>query len=339
MCLRQKYIWVERGPSYEQIPASCGECWRCRSNYVSDYVGRGLAEASTSDWTCVLTLTYRNPTEQTKDKMAHKVITQTHHSEFIRSLRDWHRQEKKRNGSNRSHSIRFLTAGEYGDLKGRAHFHTILFGNGTPPEIPYKQNANIPWWPYGHVFADWDADEKALRYATKYLLKNQGEYYKAQSKYPPLGNAFFMEKAQHSIDMQVFPSSFNYLPPNGSRGRPYMMTGATKRNYLAAIMAGLPARNEKTLNPWVFEAKEKVSLWELRQAAKYGKLHDWLQAFKCELDKRRPTQKQINHILAEPNEKWLQVKHNHVMDNIRDAGGPWSTQGPDLHGEERLKKS
>ena len=255
MCITPNFIWVERGASYEQVQAACRKCWQCRSNKVSDYVGRALCEASTSDWVLTLTLTYAP-----RDDLADKVLTPRHFQQFIRSLRM------------RGHSIRYLVSGEYGELKGRAHFHCVLFGLGNKPTIsdidglarpiPNKKNFHHDAWPHGHLFADWDADEKALRYVCKYILKydDQSSWFSI-SKKPPLGAAFFSQKAKEAIFHRVLPSSFEYLPPNGQRGRSYFMTGATRRDYLLEISRGLMLSHPEQLSmvsEWVGLALEKA---------------------------------------------------------------------------------
>ena len=82
MCLNPKEIWVKRGPSFEKVTPSCGECLRCRQNYVSDWVGRCLAEATTAEVCCVLNLTYAP-----REDFADKVLTPDHMKLFFKRLR------------------------------------------------------------------------------------------------------------------------------------------------------------------------------------------------------------------------------------------------------------
>lgn len=231
MCISPSFVWVLRGPSYEKQTTNCRHCWQCRADRVNDYVGRALAEASTSDWTVCLTLTYAP-----RDDLADKILTPTHVQDFIRALRDL-----------RHYSLRYMVIGEYGSMKGRAHFHCLLFGTGPRPVSldghlwPSKTNFDLYQWPHGHVFADWDMDEKAIRYVCKYLLKNsdRSKYWFSISKKPPLGEAFFVRKSDFAIKHQVLPSTFAYHPPSGDKGRRYNMSGATRRDYLLRLSDGL----------------------------------------------------------------------------------------------------
>lgn len=241
MCITPSYIWVERGPKNVQQPVACGLCWRCRSNRVSDYVGRSLCEASFAKSTCAITLTYAP-----RDDLADKVITPSHFQDFIRSLRK------------RGHDIRYLVVGEYGEMRGRAHFHALLFFRGEPLQIPNKINTHIDAWPHGHVFADWDADDKAVRYICKYLLKGKSEWFSI-SKKPPMGADFFEQKARRMAELGVWPTSFEYQPPFAPDNRRYLLTGATRRDYLLALIKHHGRDPDlASLNEWVAKAFEKV---------------------------------------------------------------------------------
>lgn len=182
------------------------------------------------------------------------------------------------------HKVRYLVAGEYGDLKGRAHFHAILFfthleplgdrgpmprykddyASGTSPddwgpfcrEIPHKRMIHIREWPHGHIKVDWSASEKSARYVCKYLLaENKNNAWFSLSKKPALGAAWFAKKAEKARELGVLPSTFEYMPPGGTKGRPYLMTGATRRDYLNAITTD-PAMRER-MSEWTRKTFDK----------------------------------------------------------------------------------
>lgn len=256
MCISPNTIQVERGPSWVDETVACGSCWQCRNNRVSDYVGRSLCEAQTSERSIALTLTYAPRTD-----LAEKVITPRHFQRFVRALRK------------RGHLVRYIVAAEHGELKGRVHFHAVLFvrpnlnlPQSARPTLdwPHQKNFHIEEWPHGHVYADLDADDKALRYICKYLLKYEGtESWISLSKKPPLGHGFFYEKALYAAKLGVLPSTFHYLPPNGSRTRPYYMTGATRREYLLEITrSGRFSRKEILARTNEFVAKAFTNAWK-----------------------------------------------------------------------------
>jgi len=257
MCINPSFIWVLRGSFWTKQDIACRQCWRCLGNVINGYVGRSLCEASTSDWSLALTLTYRPGVGD----LADKVLTPEHFQTFIRTLR------------NSKHKIRYLAAGEYGSLRGRAHFHTILFGMGQPLQIPLKTNFIFDAWPYGHVFADGDGSERSIRYVCKYILKDKdavADNWFSISKKPSLGAAFFKARAQEYVRHGVFPSSFNYLPPGGEPGRAYFMTGATRRDFLLELLKGAREKypvDSRTLNEWVLKAVDKVDRWNAANLA------------------------------------------------------------------------
>lgn len=266
MCISPSNVWVQRGPKWEQVPVPCKRCWRCKQNRVNDYVARALCEAATSQVSCTVSMTYAD-----RSDLAERLLTPKHFQLFIKLLR------------NAGHKVRYLVAGEYGEEKGRAHFHAILFfqhlvpldGRGIIPrykddypegytqddapfcrEIPHQRMVHIREWPHGHIKVDWSASEKSARYVCKYLLADdKNNAWLSMSKKPALGAAWFAQKAARSKDFGLLPSSFEYLPPGGDAKRPYLMTGATRRDYLNAITID-PARRGN-MSEWVKKTFDK----------------------------------------------------------------------------------
>lgn len=285
MCTKPSWVYKHEAPVPTKIPVACRQCWQCNLNRVNDFVGRSLCEAQASEWVVTLTLTYR-PTNELSDK----ILTPRHFQTFMKAMRD-------------RHKCRYLVAGEYGSLKGRAHFHAILFGQGKKPLIPQKQNCHIDEWPHGHVFADWNADERALRYVCKYILKDdekQGWF--SMSKKPPLGHAFFQRRAAWYAKHGVFPRSFTYAPPGGSKNREYLMTGATRRDFLETLVTEWekqrPVELER-LSEWVTNAVEKRDLNKRIAWAEAQPIQEQIQAMVERLDLSRPTEKQVNRVFLD----------------------------------------
>lgn len=274
MCIKPNSVWVLRGPKWEQQPVACRQCWRCRQNRVNDYVARAMCEASVSEVTCAITLTY-GP----RDDLADKVLHPRHFQLFMKLLR------------RAGHRVRYLVAGEYGDLKARSHFHAILFfehlrplvdpetgeARGIVPryeddypaglssedapfcrEIPQKRMVHIREWPHGHIKVDWSASEKSARYVCKYLLSdNKNNAWFSLSKKPSLGAAWFAKKAARARELGVLPSSFRYVPPGGNPAKEYLMTGATRRDYLNAISTDAGLRDR--MSEWVGKTFDKLA--------------------------------------------------------------------------------
>jgi hypothetical protein len=282
MCLNPSSVWVQRGPKWEQTPVPCKLCWRCKQNRINDFIGRSLAEAAVSAHSCAITLTYAP-----RDDLADKVVTPKHFQLFMKLMR------------RAGHKIRYLVAGEYGELKDRAHFHAILFFTHIEPsgrpapsymgdlirfpenfqpfsrDIPSMHMVHIKEWPHGHVKVDWSVDDRSIRYVCEYVLTDKKTGWLSMSKKPPLGAEWFARKAQRALEFEVMPSGFEYLPPNGRSDKPYLMTGATRRDYLKAIYKALKPK-DRTLSEWVLKSLDKVRKWEFLREASYGSVDDFI---------------------------------------------------------------
>lgn len=259
MCTNPSHVWVQKGPKYEKMPVRCGQCRQCRLTRMNDYIGRLLCEANQSDHVLFTTLTYAP-----RDDLSDKILTPRHFQDYIRALRDRYRKEGVK--------IRYLVVGEYGERKGRAHFHAILFFTGGRPDWPDANRHWIPEWPHGHVQLKWNPGVYGMRYVCKYLLKEQsvpgqddkyqaGRSWFSMSKKPALGSEFFRKKAERHARMGVWPRSFEYDPPNGLRGIKYYMTGATRRDFIARLIELMGHPVMSTLNEWVRRSVEKVQRW------------------------------------------------------------------------------
>lgn len=300
MCTSPSFVWVKRGPEWVKVPAPCDLCWSCRENYVSDWVGRCLCEAATSEVSVTLSLTYAEPNDP-KD-FSHRVVNPHHFQLFMKRLRK------------AGHKVRYLVAGEYGDTYDRAHFHAILFfqdlkDRGTPapklenrkafienPDIaaplsrqmPQQDMCHIREWPHGHVVADWSCTEKSIRYCCEYINPKNGNKkngWFSMSKKPALGFEWFAEKARRNIEWGVMPSTFEYMPPGGKPGKKYLMTGATRRDYLNLIVKDRSKR--PFMSKWVratFDKLERQEFVDTRNGAVFDD-----QGFR---DRQMPLEKQ-----------------------------------------------
>lgn len=263
MCISPSQVFVERGPRHEAVNVACGTCWRCRANRINDFVGRCLAEAAYSQQVIAVTLTYRDTVEGDEDYLAERFLTPLHAQKYIRSLRD------------RKLNLRYLIAGEYGERTARAHFHAILFVRGTKHlDYPHRKRTHVPEWPHGHIYADRQVGESGMRYVAKYLAKSQAtdeeerKSWFSMSKKPPLGHDWFMAKAARAVEADVLPSGFEYRPPGVQAERSYLMTGATRRNYLAAILKGRGLTEEAATQfatDWVSKEVKRVETWRLHR--------------------------------------------------------------------------
>ncbi len=146
------------------------------------WAGRILLEASFSKKsTTFLTLTYNDENLPETGALKRQDLTT-----FLKSLR--YKYHAKTN-----QPLRFFAVGEYGEEKGRPHYHAALFG--LPPEIWEKQFKKT--WQHGNIHCGYIEPDSALYmagYTCKKLTKLGDERlggkppeFAHMSKYPPIG--------------------------------------------------------------------------------------------------------------------------------------------------------
>lgn len=194
MCVEPRLLEIEG----REVRVPCYRCRECRSDRIRDRVGRCLGEAKYSAGAYAITLTYGD--SLTVNGESHNIRALFLHYSDIRL---WLARIRKK------HKVRFLIAGEYGSLKGRAHWHALLFFWDTVPEVPEHVGGRCwhdPYWPHGHTKWD-DVDQATIRYVCKYILKDDGDEYSEslvrQSTKPLLGAAYFDEWARRHVDQQL----------------------------------------------------------------------------------------------------------------------------------------
>ena len=196
---------------------ACRNCWQCRDAKVQDWVGRLIAERERSIACHVVTLTYGGDRLGRVVDPRAAVLTYSDVQVFRRKLRD------------AGFPVRYFCVGEYGTLKGRSHWHLVLFWQEKVPELVLDERVNSDWWPHG--FSQWELPGRgasgksvrgAMRYVCKYLQKDIGaegrQVHCMMSKKPPLGTAFFMREAERFVSAGLAPQDLRF-PLNDERER------------------------------------------------------------------------------------------------------------------------
>jgi hypothetical protein len=234
-----------------------------------------MCEASVSDWAVALTLTYddRKLDKPNQAKMLYK--------------EDW---QGFRNRLRKYTRFRGIYCGEFGSKKGRAHWHCLLFGTGTPPEpltqlkekefVPMKltnSKSKRPMWPYGNVYADWGHSEKKVRYISKYLTKalRKPSIHKKDevltevvgwSKRPIMGHETVLKYAERQAAMRVWPRSFNYIPPGVQPKKwRYTFQGAAQHVYLEHMLDLWPEGHKAPKTEWMENAYRRFMVYTYNQ--------------------------------------------------------------------------
>ena len=173
------------------LKTPCRKCWQCKENRINDWVGRCIAEKETCLKAVSVTLTYGGG-----DTPESRFLRKSDVTAFFKALR------------NDGHKVRYFVTGEYGSLKGRAHWHAVIFWHSTMPHLDFEKNIHVEWWPHGHTY--WkDAQTSAIRYVMKYINKDQEDDSQlksmAMSRKPMLGLQYFHELAGRYIKQGLSP--------------------------------------------------------------------------------------------------------------------------------------
>lgn len=286
------------------IPIGCRSCWQCRSKRVNNWVGRAIAERLTSDRVDVVTLTYGHDTRMYSDEVRDHPHARALHYEDVQGY-----LMRVRNNSD---GLRFFCTGEYGSLKGRAHWHLIAYWKGEPvrniehgkrfhhwAETPEQAQAEgsryssgKPLWDEGFSFIT-QARDHDIRYVAKYLLKDANDVGDLQTEKrlglsckPPLGDEWFRGLARRHCEQGLAPQNFKYELPgvyltDGETKAEFWLQDRSARNFLDHFVREWRAMygNEKFPPSPLVEA-HMPDLYDrelaARQKAKSGKRIVWL---------------------------------------------------------------
>ncbi|KQZ96894.1 hypothetical protein ASD74_06465 [Rhizobium sp. Root564] len=237
---------------------ACRKCPQCRSNRIDEWVGRCIAESKTSVATSFITLTYGLDETGNQSHARTAILTYSDVQKYFKQLRK------------RGYPCRYFAVGELGSKKGRTHWHVLVFwqenvpismmdyGNNEwnlwNPAIPVERAIEWdkrfwePCWPHG--FSHWTPIKKghekgSIAYACKYINKDlddpAAQSKLAMSKLPPLGAAYFIDRAQRFVDERLSPQDPFYEFPgeahrkNGNVIR-FMLRGKLQEIFLDAFI-------------------------------------------------------------------------------------------------------
>nr|CAI9750306.1 replication initiation protein [Microvirus sp.] len=162
------------GSNWKQVTVPCGHCMACRVNHSSQLATRIMHEFEYSRSVgCFVTLTYA-PAHCPKDYAVKKDAVQ----KFIKRVRRY--LEYHELGELRA----FFACGEYGDERGRPHYHVLLLG-WNPDDLVYhgKSYSGEPiytsktmesLWPFGFCPIG-SLTRKSSGYVARYAKKCVGD--------------------------------------------------------------------------------------------------------------------------------------------------------------------
>lgn len=229
MCINARML-----PSGALVP--CHSCWQCRSNRINDWVGRCIAERETAVASTVVTLTYGGG-----DTPQSRFLRKSDITQYMKAIR------------NAGHKVRHFAVGEYGSLKGRAHWHIVLFWQSPMPHRDMRKMVDDEFWPHGHTLWD-EADGASIRYVMKYINKdisdNAAQNALSMSKKPMLGTDFFYDLAGRYVDSGLSPQKpyYKFKDVLDLSGKPqlYYMPPLVCERFIAMFIARWKLESGKT---------------------------------------------------------------------------------------------
>ncbi len=204
----------------DRIP--CGQCLECRLQHAKEWAFRCVKEAQKYTDNVMLTLTYndenilRSKGIDPKTGEVYDTVTlrKKDHQDFMKRLRKHYKNQK----------IRFFLCGEYGEERGRPHYHIILFNLKVEDMKPYKiskcewsKEKNMLFksktmdklWGKGFVDlneVNYETCRYVAGYVTKkykgsdskehYMLRGQVPEYTCMSRRPGIANEFFEDNKE-----------------------------------------------------------------------------------------------------------------------------------------------
>ncbi|AXH71908.1 MAG: putative replication initiation protein [Bacteriophage sp.] len=237
-CSDPGYMHLPAGPTFVKMPRNCGKCAFCVKQKKAAFANACRMELEHSDWALFLTLTIAPGPERATDNLD-KFLQIKVLQDFQKRCRiNIDRQVGSFVGVNVT-GWRYAQVGELGTLRGRPHYHMIVFGKGDRPNFPIGDRVYIPEWPFGHVSVRTDVDGATAFYIGKYIAKDHLTRCCSVSKVPALGSAYLIDLALYWATQGTFglARDFSFSMP-GLIGRYRgVVKGARRRDYIVGVAA------------------------------------------------------------------------------------------------------
>ncbi|QIR82364.1 replication initiator protein [Chicken microvirus mg7_19] len=154
--MKCEHPYMKYEPSVDSIvPFPCGHCYACRSAQARVWVLRNFLESQMHDNFAFVTLTYDNQHLPTGSNLESSAI-----SSFMKRLRYY-----------LPYKVRYYGCGEYGEKRGRPHYHLLIFGLKENDYVYVNQA-----WNKGRVDVQTPRDPvKSIAYTATYVTKKIGK--------------------------------------------------------------------------------------------------------------------------------------------------------------------
>lgn len=285
------------------IQIGCRNCWQCKERRVLDWSGRCIAESKVATASSFVTLTYGGELDANgsptggSDHERVAVLTYSDVQKFFKRLR--------KDGF----ACSYFVTGEYGTLKGRAHWHVIIYWHGAVPKHNLReQTYHFQYWPHGHTY--WDkVTPQTVRYVCKYVLKDlddaEAQGMLSMSKKPPLGARYFEQRAGEYVKAGLAPQTLAYgfdeAKNTAGKKLKFQLTGRSAEMFLQSYIdqwRGYPERGYQgppcPVRGWHYPASDLVEEYEDKRTRKRPMSErDVNDLVMYEVDERRKTWEKV----------------------------------------------
>lgn len=280
---RRGYFWRPSIHTYEQqVP--CGWCLECKLAKAKDWAARCVAEAKSSTASCFVTLTYNDHHLPLNDEGHRTLVTRDMQLFFKKLLKKYPKK-----------GIRRFYCGEYGDKKGRPHYHAIIFNYCPSDLVFYKKGKNGDpvyksaelqrIWGKGFVTVGFVTAASA-GYVARYTLKKAGIKPSKRNRRPnPAFNPFYdrLSKENRGINKYLYDKPTKQPEFTNSSRRPGIGAAyweSHKQEIIAnsGIYIKTPNKGVQVLpipkyfkKQWIKEDYESYYRWSYKQQLKFEK--------------------------------------------------------------------
>lgn len=186
--------------TFETFLVPCSKCSGCHARRAREWMIRSHHELRYHERSMFLNLTYDDA-----NLPPDRNLVMAHLQCFFKRYRILLSRSS-------GEKIRYLACGEYGDLKGRPHYHALIFGHAFTDLTRFlKTNSSLPvytsskmasLWPYGRVIIGSGTTASAA-YIARYVMKkssikdytamNRVPEFITMSRRPGIGSKYFDE--------------------------------------------------------------------------------------------------------------------------------------------------
>lgn len=167
---------LENQGNHYTVSLPCGKCYTCKKNRVNQWSHRIMQENNVSDSGYFVTLTY--DTENVPiNRRGYMTLEKTDLQKFFKLVRYYDDKKIKEvteldpvkgNKAGRNYDkkrIKYYAVGEYGENKGRPHYHIIIFN-------VYDKKSIEKAWPKGNIDIQ-VVNVNTIDYTLKYINKDK----------------------------------------------------------------------------------------------------------------------------------------------------------------------